>query len=139
MADTLLLSDQPLDVALALDQAAAPEAGAIDVFVGTVRNQTAGRSVTRLEFEAYEAMALSELQKIVVQARAQWPICRIAVHHRVGVATVGELAVVIAVSTPHREAAFAACRYLIDTLKQTVPIWKREVFTDGAEWVTPTP
>lgn len=109
------------------------------MFIGTVRNATKGRRVLRLEFEAYEKMAISELQKLADQALRQWPVQRIVIHHRTGVLQVGEIPVIIAVAATHREAAFDACRYLIDTLKQTVPIWKKEVFEDGEVWVSATP
>ena len=112
-----------------------PASGGIDVFIGTVRNQTKGKNVTRLEFEAYEPMALSEMEKIAVQAFEQWPVQKILIHHRTGVLQIGEIPVIIAVSAAHRAAAFEACRYIIDTLKQTVPIWKKEFFEDGEIWV----
>lgn len=129
------ISDKVLDIQACIDWVSTPECGGIDVFIGTVRNATKGKAVTRLEFEAYEAMALSEMKKIAEQVLAKWPVQRIAIHHRVGVLDIGEIPVVIAVSAAHRDAAFDACRYAIDTLKQTVPIWKKEVFEDGEVWV----
>ncbi len=129
------ISDKALDIQACIDWVSTLECGGIDVFIGTVRNATKGKPVTRLEFEAYEAMALSEMKKIAEQALAKWPVQRIAIHHRVGVLAIGEVPVVIAVSAAHRDAAFDACRYAIDTLKQTVPIWKKEVFEDGEVWV----
>lgn len=129
------ISDKALDIQACIDWVSTPECGGIDVFIGTVRNATKGKAVTRLEFEAYEAMALSEMKKIAEQVLAKWPVQRIAIHHRVGVLAIGEIPVVIAVSAAHRNAAFDACRYAIDTLKQTVPIWKKEVFEDGEVWV----
>jgi len=116
-----------------------PESGGIDVFIGTVRNATKGKAVIRLEFEAYEAMAVSEMEKIASQAQEKWPVQKILIHHRVGVLDVGEVPVIIAVSAAHRAAAFDACRFIIDTLKQTVPIWKKEVFEDGEIWVAAHP
>lgn len=113
--------------------------GAIDVFLGTVRNNTSGRKVLSLEFEAYKPMAVSELQKIALKIMEKWPAEKIAIHHRVGRLEIGELAVVIAVSTPHRLAAFQACQFAIDTLKETVPIWKKEIFEDGESWVAAHP
>ena len=109
------------------------------VFVGTVRNQTGGKRVVRLEFEAYEPMALSEMRKIAESALALYAVQRVSIHHRVGVLEVGELPVVIAVGSAHRKAAFEACAYCIDTLKERVPIWKKEVFEDGAVWVAAHP
>ena len=122
-----------------IDWVSSPRAGGIDVFVGTVREQTQGRPVLYLDFEAYEPMAVAEMRKIAETACERWPIERIAIHHRVGKLEIGDLAVVIAVSTPHRKAAFDACQYAIDTLKKTVPIWKKEVFTDGEVWVAAHP
>lgn len=116
-----------------------PGSGGIDVFIGTVRDSTKGKSVLRLEFEAYESMALSEMDKIAKAAFDKWALHAVVIHHRVGVLQVGEVPVVIAVSAAHRAAAFDACRYIIDTLKQTVPIWKKEVFEDGEVWVAAHP
>ena len=109
------------------------------MFIGTVRNATKGKKVTRLEFEAYEAMAIAEMEKIAKQAFEKWPLQKVLIHHRTGVLEVGEVPVVIAVSAAHRAAAFDACRYIIDTLKQTVPIWKKEFFEDGEVWVAAHP
>jgi molybdopterin synthase catalytic subunit len=116
-----------------------PEAGGIDVFIGTVRDMTKGKKVVRLEFEAYENMALNEMNKIAAMVTAKWPVHKILMHHRTGVLAVGEIPVIIAVSAAHRGAAFEACRYAIDTLKETVPIWKKEVFEDGESWVAAHP
>lgn len=114
-------------------------AGAIDIFIGTVRNNTQQRRVVRLEYEAYAPMAISEMQKLADQACAKWQIQGIAIHHRVGTLQIGDAAVIIAVSTPHRAEAFEACKWIIDTLKQTIPIWKKEIFEDGAVWVAAHP
>ena len=116
-----------------------PDAGGIDVFIGTVRNATKGKAVMRLEFEAYETMALREMQKIAEQASDKWPVQKIFIHHRTGVLQIGEIPVIIAVAAAHRAAAFDACRYIIDTLKETVPIWKKEIFEDGEVWVAAHP
>jgi molybdopterin synthase catalytic subunit len=116
-----------------------PQSGGVDVFIGTVRDATKGKTVVRLEFEAYEPMALKEMRKIAEQAFAQWPVQKLLIHHRVGVLEVGEVPVIIAVSCAHRDAAFEACRYIIDILKQTVPIWKKEIFEDGEVWVAAHP
>jgi len=114
-------------------------AGAVNVFIGTVRNKTSNKSVTRLEYETYDAMAIKEIQKIIDQAKLRWPIIKIAVHHRKGILNIGDAAVVIAVSTPHRKESFETCQFVIDSLKQTVPIWKKEVFKDGAVWASSHP
>jgi len=116
-----------------------PQSGGIDVFIGTVRDATKGKTVIQLEFEAYEPMALKEMQKIAEQAFEKWPVQKLLVHHRTGVLKVGGVPVIIAVSCAHRDAAFEACRYIIDTLKQTVPIWKKEIFEDGEVWVAAHP
>jgi molybdopterin synthase catalytic subunit len=116
-----------------------PNAGAIDVFIGTVRNETKGKKVIRLEFEAYKSMAILELEKIKARAQDKWPILKIAIIHAVGVLEIGDIPVVIAVSTAHRDAAFEACKYVIDELKKSVPIWKKEIFEDGDVWVSAHP
>lgn len=138
-----MIDIQLLESSLSLQSAFAavlsPSAGGIDIFVGTVREQTKSKRVLRLEFEAYEPMAISEMEKIAVAAKERWPVLSIAMHHRVGVLEVGEIPVIIAVAAAHRDAAFEACRYCIDTLKETVPIWKKEVFEDGEVWVATHP
>ncbi|NRB62309.1 MAG: molybdenum cofactor biosynthesis protein MoaE [Saprospiraceae bacterium] len=133
------LFDTPLSAQNCLDQVATPEAGGTTLFVGTVRNQTKGRAVLRLEFEAYRPMALSEMQKIATYVKEKWQARHVSIHHRIGVLEIGETAVLIAVSTPHRRASFEACQYAIDTLKETVPIWKKEIFEDGEVWVAAHP
>lgn len=133
------ITSEPLNLAECVQQVMSPQAGGIDVFIGTVRDHTKGKKVVRLEFEAYEKMALSEMKKIADEMMKRWPLHKIVMHHRVGVLEIGELPVIIAVSASHRDAAFDACRYAIDTLKQTVPIWKKEVFEDGEEWVAAHP
>ncbi len=140
MVDKLVhISEVPLDAQAVIDLVRSDHAGAIDVFVGTVRNSTKGKKVIRLEFESYDVMAIKEMQKIIDQTKVQWPVEKMAIYHRKGALPVGETAVVIAVSTPHRKDSFEACQYAIDTLKKTVPIWKKEVFEDGEEWVSAHP
>ena len=121
------------------DFVADPGAGGTVVFVGTVRDQTKGKNVVRLEFESYKPMAIKEMQKIAETVVDQWQAFKVSIHHRVGVLEIGEIAVIIAISTPHRRAAFEACQFAIDTLKETVPIWKKEVFEDGEVWVAAHP
>ena len=135
----LKLSSQTLDVASCLAWVQEVGAGAINVFIGTVRDQTAARKVLRLEFEAYEQMAIKEMTAIAEESFERWQLKRILIHHRTGILNVGEIPVVIAVSSPHRAEAFEACRYIIDTLKKRVPIWKKEVYDDGETWVSATP
>jgi molybdopterin synthase catalytic subunit len=133
------ISGEPLNIRSCIDWVMSPQSGGIDVFIGTVRDATKSKKVVRLEFEAYEPMALKEMQKIAEQAFAKWPVQKLLIHHRIGVLEVGEVPVIIAVSCAHRDAAFEACRYVIDTLKQTVPIWKKEIFEDGEVWVAAHP
>ena len=135
----ITLTTDPIDVTVALAYLQSDQAGAIDLFLGVVRDKTQERSVDRLEYEAYDRMAISEMQKIADEAHLRWPILRYAIIHRKGTLQIGEMAVLIGVSTAHRADAFEACRYIIDTIKQTVPIWKKEVFTDGEEWVNAHP
>lgn len=116
-----------------------PTCGGVDVFIGTVRDATKGKAVLRLEFEAFENMALREMRKIAEESSKRWPVQAVAIHHRTGILQIGDVAVVIAVGAAHRDAAFEACRFAIDTLKQTVPIWKKEVFADGEVWVAAHP
>ena len=139
MQTEIKILSKTLSIQTCIDWVMSPESGGIDVFIGTVRNATKGKTVVRLEFEAYEKMAVTEMQKIAERADEKWPIQKLLIHHRTGVLAVGEVPVIIAVSAAHRAAAFEACRYIIDTLKQTVPIWKKEVFEDGEVWVAAHP
>lgn len=110
-------------------------AGAVVTFAGTVRDSTGGLAVTALEYEAYEPMAVRCLRRIADEVRARWPEASIAIRHRTGRLEIGEISVVIAVSSPHRRDAFDACRYAIERLKEDVPIWKKEIRRDGSVWV----
>ena len=115
-----------------------PESGAIVLFLGTVRNNTDGRSVKHLEYEAYAPMAERKMAQIGEEISEKWGIRRVAIVHRVGTLEIGEVSVAVGVASPHRKDGFEACKYAMDRLKQIVPIWKREVWTDGkAEWVKP--
>jgi molybdopterin converting factor subunit 1 len=125
----------PIDI-LALERAVAdPGAGAIATFVGSTRNENSGRRVLRLEYEAYEPMALSEMRKLAAEAGERFGIIRAAITHRIGVVEIGEASVAIAVASAHRAEAFSACRFLIDRIKEIVPIWKKEHFEGGEIWV----
>ena len=135
----IVITDEPLNSQAIIESVEDGGAGAINVFIGTVRDNTAQKNVTRLEYESFDTMAVKEIQKIVDQAKSQWHVLKMAVYHRKGTLKIGDAAVVIAVSTPHRQASFEACQYVIDTLKQTVPIWKKEVFTDGEVWSSAHP
>ncbi len=133
------ITEKNLNPEACLHFASTHDAGAVNVFIGLVRNQTKGKKVLCLEYEAYEPMAVSEMQKIAEQAKDKFQVEKISIHHRVGTLHVGDAAVVIAVSTPHRKASFEACEFIIDTLKETVPIWKKEIFEDGEIWVAAHP
>ncbi|MBI0397606.1 molybdenum cofactor biosynthesis protein MoaE [Cyclobacterium marinum] len=116
-----------------------PEAGGIDLFIGSVRNHALGKNVLKLEFEAYEPMAISEMKKLAHKAIEKWPLKKVLIVHALGEKQIGEPVVVIGTSSAHRQDAFESCRYLIDTLKMTVPIWKKEYFTDQTVWVNAHP
>jgi molybdopterin synthase catalytic subunit len=128
----------PIDVASMLATVDAPERGGTACFVGTVRNHHGGRSVSRLDYSAYAPMAEAECERIVAEAEQRWPV-RVALQHRLGGLAIGDIAVAVVAAAAHREAAFAACRYVIEEVKRRVPIWKREHYSDGTvEWVDPT-
>lgn len=133
------IKEWPLSVETCYQSVQHPGAGGNTLFVGTVRDQTKGKKVLRLEFEAYIPMAKKEMQRIAERIVERWSAYHVTIHHRVGILSIGEIAVIIAVSTPHRDAAFEACQYAIDTLKETVPIWKKEIFEDGEVWVAAHP
>jgi molybdopterin synthase catalytic subunit len=124
----------PIRVAEIVVHVKAPEDGAVVIFDGIVRNHSGGRATLYLEYEAYETMALAKMREIGAEIRARLSIHRIALVHRLGRLEIGETSVLIAISSAHRPAAFDACRFAIDTLKRTVPIWKKEYFADGAVW-----
>lgn len=129
------IQQEPIDIDATVRSVASPSSGAIDVFIGTTRDHANGRTVRSLAYEAHESMALKEVERIVDAARQRWTVENLSVVHRIGRVPVGEVSVVIAVSAPHRAEAFEACRFVIDRLKQTVPIWKKEEFADGTtEW-----
>lgn len=128
---------EAIDAGGILARVADPSAGGSVLFVGTTRTPSHDRAVEYLEYEAYRPMALKQMAAIVEAAGARWPLVRVCAIHRVGRVEVGEASVVIAVSAVHRAAAFEACRYVIDAVKKDVPIWKKEVFAGGHEWVGP--
>jgi molybdopterin synthase catalytic subunit len=135
---TIAIDDSPLDPARVQALVGSTAAGGQVVFVGTVRAENRGREVIRLHYEAYEPMASKVLAKIAGEAQAQGALA-VAVHHRTGDLSPGEVAVIVAVAAPHRDAAFAACRYVIDQLKARAPIWKKEIYHDGESWLSHTP
>jgi molybdopterin synthase catalytic subunit len=131
------VTPDPLDVqALTAEVAGTATAdGAITTFIGLVREQNQGRRVSFLEYEAYEPLAVRALNRIVEEARESWPTARLGVHHRIGRLELGEASIIIVAASPHRAAAFAACRYTIERVKQIVPIWKHEHFEGGDVWL----
>ena len=129
------LSESPLSLEAVVAEVADEHAGAIATFVGTTRIESRGRTVTSLEYEAYAGMAEDVMAEITDELARRYDLCGIAIHHRVGRVGIGEPSVVIAVSAPHRGDALAACKDAIDTLKETVPLWKKEVYEGGEEWI----
>ncbi|MGH9425589.1 MAG: molybdenum cofactor biosynthesis protein MoaE [Terriglobia bacterium] len=125
----------PIQIEPLVNQLQQPEDGAVVVFDGIVRNHSQGRKTLYLEYEGYEPMALKKMKEIEESARRRWPVNRIGIVHRLGRLEIGEASVVIVVTSAHRKAAFLACEHVIDTLKKTVPIWKKEYFADGEVWV----
>jgi molybdopterin synthase catalytic subunit len=131
----LRVTDQPLSLEAVAAEVADERAGAVATFTGTVRRQSRGRQVTRLEYEAYAEMAEEVMARLAAELEQRYELCAVAIHHRVGVLEIGEASVVVAVSAPHRQDALAACKDAIDTLKETVPLWKKEVYEGGEEWL----
>jgi molybdopterin synthase catalytic subunit len=129
------LSDEPLSLEAVVDEVRSDQAGAIATFVGTTRVESRGRTVQRLDYEAYEGMAEQVMAEIAGELKSRYEILEIAIHHRTGRVEIGEASVMIAVSAEHRQDALAACKDAIDTLKQQVPLWKKEVYEGGEEWI----
>lgn len=135
MEPVILITREPLDRAALVAAVAHASVGGIAIFEGVVRDNARGTQVRYLEYDVYPEMAIAQIREIIDEAGRRWNAQRVAVAHRVGRLEIGEASVIVAVATPHRNEAFEACRYIIDTLKATVPIWKKEVATDGEEWV----
>jgi len=129
------VTDKPIDLKELVDYVSDPEAGAIASFIGTTRNNNEGRKVIGLDYDGYSEMAEKELARIGEDAKTKWPICRMAIIHRLGPVQITEASVIIVVSAGHRDAAFAACRFAIEEIKKTVPIWKKEVYEGGEIWI----
>ncbi len=129
------LTADPIDVGAVIAEVADQQAGAVATFLGTTRARSRGRTVLHLEYEAYEGMAEKVMEEIADTLRERYELCRIAITHRVGRVGIGETSVAIAVSAPHREHALAACKEAIDTLKVDVPLWKKEIYEGGEEWI----
>ncbi len=129
------LTDEVLDPLPLIAAVTDPANGAVVLFVGSVRDEDQGRKVLSLEYDAFRSMAAKEMRRVVEEALGRWQEVKIALRHRVGLLRVGEMALIVAVSAPHRGEAFDACRYVIDRIKQTVPIWKKETWEDGESWL----
>ncbi len=135
MEPIIQLTREPLQRDALVAAVSDPAVGGIVVFEGVVRNAARGKQVRYLEYDVYAEMAEQQIRTIIAEAQLRWGVERVVVAHRFGRLEIGEASVIIVVATPHRAEAFEACRYIIDTLKSTVPIWKKEVATDGEEWV----
>jgi molybdopterin synthase catalytic subunit len=131
----IAIRDRPIDLRALVRAVGDPKAGAIVTFVGTTRNRNAGRHVRRLEYEAFASMATGEMRRLARQAKRRWRLRKVAMVHRIGVVPVGAASVAIAVSAGHRREGFAACHWLIDRLKEIVPIWKKEHYQGGEIWI----
>jgi molybdopterin synthase catalytic subunit len=132
------LTHDPIDYAALTESVRSNDSGAVVLFLGTVRELTNGRQTVALDYDAYQPMAVAKLQELAAEARRRWPVDQVAIVHRIGHLELGDVSVAVAVSCPHRHDAFEAARFLIDTLKVTVPIWKKENWSDGTtEWVHP--
>lgn len=129
------ITKEPINVQEVIDKVVDCDAGAINVFIGTVRETTKGRKTLYLVYEAYEPMAVKKLEQIGREIRERWPGAKVAITHRIGRLNITDIAVVIAVSTPHRPEAYEASRYAIERIKEMVPIWKKEHWEDGTEWI----
>ena len=134
----LSITREPIDYSALTESVRSNRCGAVVLFLGTVREITGGKKTASLEYEAYEEMAMTELHRLVDLARKKWPVEKVSLAHRVGHLNLGEIAIGIALSTPHRREGFEAARFLMDRIKETVPIWKKENWVDGtADWVHP--
>jgi len=129
------VTDKPIDLQELVASVTDMESGAIATLIGTTRNNNEGRRVIALDYDGYPEMAEKELARIGADAKTKWPICRMAIVHRLGPVQITEASVIIAVSAGHRDAAFAACRFAIEEIKKTVPIWKKEVYEGGEVWI----
>ncbi len=129
------ITDQPLDPAPLVEAVHRDDAGAIALFYGIVRNENLGRRVQYLEYDAYPEMAMKKMREVADEVRAKFPVLEIGIVHRVGRLEIGETSLLVAVSSGHRGESFEACHYAVDRIKQIVPVWKKEVWEDGSEWI----
>jgi molybdopterin synthase catalytic subunit len=139
MEQKIELIDSPLLIDPQFQFLQAEEAGGICLFIGTIRNKNQGKEVNALTMEAYSPMAVKQIERLITSAGEKWPIIKTVVCHRTGPLEIGDIAVIIGVTCVHRSEAFAACQWLIDTLKKEVPIWKNEFYADGSSWLVPHP
>ncbi|HZP56892.1 MAG TPA: molybdenum cofactor biosynthesis protein MoaE [Dehalococcoidia bacterium] len=130
-----LITPEPLDPRPLVEAVRTDDAGAVVLFYGVVRNENLGRRVLYLEYDAYEAMALKKMREVADEVRARFPVTGLGIAHRTGRVEIGETSLLVAVATPHRKEGFEACHFAVDRIKETVPIWKKEVWEDGSEWV----
>jgi molybdopterin synthase catalytic subunit len=129
------ITREPLDPQPLVEAVRRDESGAVALFYGVVRNENMGRSVRYLEYDAYETMALKKMRAVAEEVRTKFPVNGVAVLHRIGRLEIGETSLLVAVSSPHRKEAFEACHFAVDRIKQIVPVWKKEVWDDGSEWI----
>ena len=129
------ITREPLDPQPLVEAVRKDESGAVALFYGVVRNHNMGRSVQYLEYDAYESMAVKKLREVADEVCAKFPVNGVAALHRIGRLEIGETSLLVAVSSPHRKEAFEACHYAVDRIKETVPVWKKEVWEDGSEWI----
>ena len=129
------ITDKPIDINKVIVAASHPSAGAVNSFIGNIRDTANNKKVVRLEYEAYEPMAIAEIKKLMEEAQKNWNLTGWAMSHRLGVLIPGETAVVVAVSSKHRKESFEACQFIMNELKKRVPIFKKEIFEDGEEWI----
>jgi len=130
-----VITEQPLDPAELVEAVRQDESGAVALFYGVVRNENMGRAVQHLEYDAYPEMALKKMREVADEVRARFPVTGVGVMHRTGRVEIGETSLLVAVSSAHRAASFEACHYAVDRIKQIVPVWKKEVWEDGEEWI----
>jgi molybdopterin synthase catalytic subunit len=134
------VTEEVMDAQALADLVSRPEAGAVSLFYGVVRNHSEGRSVERLEYEARESMALAKMREVARETRERFPeVCEVGIWHRIGTLEIGETSLLVAVSSPHRKVAFEACHWCVDRVKEVVPVWKKEHWTGGSDWVAGHP
>jgi molybdopterin synthase catalytic subunit len=131
----IMLQKEPIDIGLVMNEAGSDSDGAVVSFIGRARNNSRGKPVLYLEYEAYSEMARKQLHKIVDDAAARWSLGSCILVHRIGRVNVGEASIIIAASSPHRREAFQAVQFIIDTIKERIPIWKKEFYPDGSSWI----